>query len=152
MSKSRLTIGGYESAWLANLVAAYIFEKAAELFNETSCYHGIYRDDRIAVLSGQWTDHDICRWFDTFQLSVWDSVQSRSLKFTCEIWRPTESETKVETYLKDDIKIVESKYFPYLDLECFFSKMGNLRFKVHLKENQELKYLNCESTHTCACI
>jgi hypothetical protein len=39
-----LTIGGCESAWLADLVTAFILENTAELFEET-VYDGIYRDD-----------------------------------------------------------------------------------------------------------
>jgi hypothetical protein len=33
----------------------------------------------------------------------------------------------------------------------YWSTEGNLQFKVHLKENQMLKYLNRSSTHTEAC-
>ena len=36
ISNKCLTIGGYESAWLADLVAAFILE-------ETNCRRGIYR-------------------------------------------------------------------------------------------------------------
>jgi hypothetical protein len=42
-------------------------------------------------------------------------------------------------------------YFPILDMEMYWSPEGNLQFRVHLKENQELKYLNRGSTHTDAC-
>ena len=36
-----LSIGGYELAFLANLVASYLFEKSKLLINSTT-YHGIY--------------------------------------------------------------------------------------------------------------
>jgi hypothetical protein len=36
-------------------------------------------------------------------------------------------------------------------MEMYWSPEGNLHFRVHLKENQVLKYLNCGSTHTNAC-
>ena len=39
-----LVIGGYELAFLANLVASYLFEKDKAHFYLT-IYHGIYRDD-----------------------------------------------------------------------------------------------------------
>ena len=61
-------------------------------------------------------------------------------------------ETRKETKLTGSIISVECKYFPYLDLELYFSRMDKLRFRVHLKENQRLQYLNSESTHTCACL
>ena len=36
-----LAIGGYESAFLADLVASYLFEKTSQIFRPT-IYHGIY--------------------------------------------------------------------------------------------------------------
>ena len=32
MAKDYFTIGGFKSAWLADLVAAYVFEKSKDLF------------------------------------------------------------------------------------------------------------------------
>ena len=51
-SQSGLTIGGYESAWLVDLVASYLFIQTKDVFSHTSHYNGIYRDDGIAVLKG----------------------------------------------------------------------------------------------------
>jgi hypothetical protein len=36
-------------------------------------------------------------------------------------------------------------------MEMFWSPKGTLQFRVHLKENQALKFLNRGSTHTEAC-
>jgi hypothetical protein len=36
-------------------------------------------------------------------------------------------------------------------MEMYWSMEGNLQFRVHLKENQVLKYLNRGSMHTNAC-
>ena len=45
---SALTIGGYESAWLADLVASYILDELENHFDEMKYrYYGIYRDDGI---------------------------------------------------------------------------------------------------------
>ena len=41
-----LTIGGFESAFYDDLVAAYILENPPELFSD-SVFYGIYRDDGI---------------------------------------------------------------------------------------------------------
>jgi hypothetical protein len=41
-------------------------------------------------------------------------------------------------------------YFPFLDMEMYWSPEGNLQFRVHLNENQVLKYLNHGSMHTDA--
>jgi hypothetical protein len=40
--------------------------------------------------------------------------------------------------------------FPYLDMQMFWTENEELNFKVHLKPNQELKYLNRGSNHTKA--
>ena len=44
-----LAIGGYESAFLADLVASYLFEKSKSNFRLTIC-HGIYKDDGLVFL------------------------------------------------------------------------------------------------------
>ena len=48
-----LTIGGYKSAWLADLVAGYVLENCGRHFREAK-YHGIYPDDGILVFPGKW--------------------------------------------------------------------------------------------------
>ena len=45
-----LTIGGYESAWLAHIVASYNLDNTEDLFENTSKHHGIYRNDDVAFL------------------------------------------------------------------------------------------------------
>jgi hypothetical protein len=43
-------------------------------------------------------------------------------------------------------------YFPFLDIEMYWSPKGTLQFRVHLKENQAFsKYPNHCSMHTKAC-
>jgi hypothetical protein len=46
-----LTIGGYESACLADLVAVFVLDNTTELFNETT-YDRIYRDDGLVIMDG----------------------------------------------------------------------------------------------------
>jgi hypothetical protein len=43
-------------------------------------------------------------------------------------------------------------YFPFLDMEMYWSPEGNLQFRVHLKENQVLKYLNWLQKYTHRCM
>ena len=50
--EQRLAIGGYESVFLADLVASYLFEKASPIFRPT-IYLGIYRDDGLVVFKGK---------------------------------------------------------------------------------------------------
>ena len=44
MEDKGLMIGGFESAFFADLVAAYLLENLKQLFND-SRYNGIYRDN-----------------------------------------------------------------------------------------------------------
>jgi hypothetical protein len=50
------------------------------------------------------------------------------------------------------VSVAPDTSFPYLDMELFWSNDDDsLQFRVHLKPNQQLKYLNRDSTHTAAC-
>jgi hypothetical protein len=42
----------YESAWLADLVAAYILEQVDEKFSDTH-FFGMYRDDGLVVFNSK---------------------------------------------------------------------------------------------------
>ena len=46
-----VTIGGYESAWLADLCMAYVMDNSRDILDDL-IYDGIYRDDGIAVFKG----------------------------------------------------------------------------------------------------
>ena len=82
---SGLTIGGYESAFLADLVASYLFEKAKPIFCPT-IYHGIYQDDGLVVFKGKKKASEIKEWLEEFQKTVNTAAGNRHLKFTAEIW------------------------------------------------------------------
>jgi hypothetical protein len=60
-----LTIGDYELAWLADLVAAYILENTGNHFAMAK-YQGIYRDDGLLFLTGKWTKSDVTAWLKDF--------------------------------------------------------------------------------------
>ena len=55
VNKKGLTTGGYESAWLADLVAAFVFEKPEDLFSNL-VFMKTYRDDKMVVLFGDGTE------------------------------------------------------------------------------------------------
>ena len=61
-----LTIGGYELAWLADLVASFILDNTKDLFDNTALHYGIYRDDGIIFFKGKWTNKDIIIFIKTF--------------------------------------------------------------------------------------
>ena len=145
-----LTIGGYESAFLADLVAAFILENLEDMFqgDDGNTYSKIYRDDGIKVDMANKTTAEICDWYEEFQDRVNTLTGSDSLKFTMEIWKPNSPPEEVPRY-SDKITICTDEAFPYLDLEMYW-RNDELQFRVHLKPNQVLKYLNKDSAHTKA--
>ena len=140
--KRGLTIGGYESAWLADLVAAYLLKQTEKLF-EDFIYHGIYRDDGFLILKGIKTKREMNEWLLKFQEEINNLAESNCLQFTAEVWNIEED----EEIQNENLTIVKGKYFPYLDMEMYWNDMHDLKFKVHMKPNQVLKYLNSDSTH-----
>ena len=48
-----LTIGGYESAFLSDIVGSYILQQTEDLFDGITYYHGLYRDDGLVIFKNQ---------------------------------------------------------------------------------------------------
>lgn len=113
-----------------------------DLFDQTSIYHGIYRDDGIVFFKGKWSNNDIVRWLNTFQIRVNNLCGSNGLVFTAEIWRHNNNVSNIITKLTEKISIVERKYFPFLYVSLFWNFHNKLSFKIHMKPNQNLKYIN----------
>mmetsp|Transcript_21390 Transcript_21390/g.42844 ORF Transcript_21390/g.42844 Transcript_21390/m.42844 type:complete len:91 (+) Transcript_21390:714-986(+) len=63
--RRRLTIGRYKSAWLADLVAAFILENTQPLFTDT-IFNGIYRDDGSMISKGKKMKSDMVEWLSSF--------------------------------------------------------------------------------------
>jgi hypothetical protein len=137
-----LTIGGYESAWLADLVAAFVLENCEDLFEE-AIYDGIYRDDGLVVMNGKKSNADIEDWLENFQKRVNEVTGYEGLVFTVSIWRGKEEDESKHP----KAEIVKSSFFPFLDMKMTWSEEGDLRFGVYLKPGQQLKYLNSVSSH-----
>ena len=140
--KRGLTIGGYESAWLADLVVAYLLKQTENLF-EDFIYHGIYRDDGFLILKGIKTKREMNEWLLKFQEEINTLAESNCLQFTAEVWNTVED----EEIQNENLTIVEGEHFPYLDMEMYWNDRHDLKFRVHMKPNQVLKYLNSDSTH-----
>ena len=81
----RLTIGGYESAWFADLVAAYILANQIDAMDD-AIFNKIYRDDGIVLFRGKKTLKWIEQWLENFQAQVNILTESEHLQFTVEIW------------------------------------------------------------------
>ena len=140
-----LVIGGYELAFLADLVASYLFEKSKAHFYPT-IYHGIYRDDGLVVFKGKKSVIKIKDWLDEFQQTVNKAAGNEHLQFTTEIWKPNKNpppqakEERVQTVTKDE--------FPFFDMKMKWTPEGELNFSVFRKLGQQLKYVGKESNHT----
>ena len=67
--KRGLTIGGYESAWLADLVASCILEETKDIFSDF-IYYRIYRNDGFVILKGIKIKREINKWLESFQNKV----------------------------------------------------------------------------------
>jgi len=145
-----LTIGGHESAWLADLVGAYILDNTKSHFRKTKCY-GLHRDDGIAVFNNKLSYDDMLKWRTKFQNSANRLAGGNCLQFTCNMWLD-KSRRELPTEQNDPKMSIETgNFFPHLDTEPVWATNGNLQFRVQLKPNQQLKCLNADSIHTKAC-
>jgi hypothetical protein len=145
-----LKIGGYESAWLSDIVGAYIFKRTSHLFNNT-LFYGTYRDDDIVIFNNRMTYDEIVQWQDKFQAKVNELANGTYLQYTCEAWADLNCQLSKPSILDPKVTLHSEPTFPYLDMEFHLHDNKDLHFKVHLKTNQQLQYLNSGSAHTNAC-
>ena len=82
-----LTIGGFESASFADLVAAYILVNAKQVFNN-SIFNKIYRYDGIDIKKTILSVDEVCDSLDCFQSGVNELTGSEYLQFTADVWDP----------------------------------------------------------------
>ena len=103
-------------------------------------FFGVYRDDGIGIFNGVLSVEEATQWLHNFQLNVNKIAEGPFLQFTMELWQPGSSQT---TAGDPKISIFTKEHFPFLDSAIYWNKEnGKLAFGVHLKENQELKFLN----------
>jgi hypothetical protein len=107
----------------------------------------MYRDDGLVVFNSKKTKTQIQTWLNDFQLTVDELCGNSFLQFTAVMWHSDGRSSRSTTNLSVDT----NPAFPYLDMEMYWSGRGHLRFRVHLKPNQQLLYLNHGSSHTSSC-
>ena len=74
------------------------------------------------------------------------------LQCTCTMWMDQTWDLPIQEEVKDPkVTVHIGQAFPYLDMELHWNDKGKLNYRVHLKPNQQLKYLNRSSTHTNPC-
>jgi hypothetical protein len=85
-----LSIGAYESAWLADLVGSYVLEQVEAtttlLIPEETPLNGHYRDDGLMAKNGRWSYHRLVTWLDQFQTKVNEIAEGTYLQYDCEMW------------------------------------------------------------------
>jgi hypothetical protein len=133
-----LTIGGYKSACLADLVATFILENTTKLFNKT-VYDEIYREDGLVIMDGLKSNNDIGEWLarnlprEGKQSHCW--LRSTGLYSQYFNWREKEND---EVGHHPKAEVVRSSYFPFLDMQMTWLEEGGLQFGIYLKLGQEL--------------
>ncbi len=71
----QFTIGGFESAFLANPEVKYIFEKLHHLLQRQVCFIGTYPDDELIVFHGQQSDDWLLNWPKIFNMKLTLSLE-----------------------------------------------------------------------------
>ena len=87
METKVLAIVGYESLFLADLVASYFFKITNNKFKEF-LWREIYRDNVLLVFNGRRSISEIQIWRDKFQEKVDEIAGKDYLRFTCDNWNP----------------------------------------------------------------
>ena len=94
-------------------------------------------------MHGRRSVEDVCSWLTRFQEGVNLHAGCNALQFTATVWREGEV-ARVSPCGK--VSSVSGNAFPFFDMELFW-RNSELAFHVYRKPNQQLKYLNFDSTH-----
>ena len=122
-----LAIGWYESAFFADLVASYLFEKAKANFHPTT-YRRIYRDDSLVLFTGNKIAIEVKNRIEEFQQTVNKAAGNQHLQFSAEIW--TTKEISPTPAKEERVQIVTNNELPFLDMKMNWSPEGDLHFRV----------------------
>ena len=114
-------IGGYESAFLSDLVLYYLFEKDKSKFHPKT-YHKIYIGDILVLFIGKRITKKVKDWLNNFQQTVNKAAENQHLQFTTEIWT-TENNSPTPSK-KERVKIVTNNEFPFLDMKLVCRQRG----------------------------
>lgn len=126
--KKSLCIGGYESAWFADLVVAWLFTKIEENLERDTVLAVIYRDDGCICFNGRWR-----RW----KIEKWNQEMMKKI----QEFAPT---------IEFEFDVMEQE-MPFLDLLLSWEQDGELFWSCYKKPESQKKYLNHDSLHTRSC-
>jgi hypothetical protein len=148
LDEKGLTIGGYESVWLVDLVAAYILAKVDEELFSDATFFGMYRDDGLVVFNSKKMKTQVHTWLNDCQLAVDELCGNCFLQSTAVMWQSDGRPFRGNT---GKLSVDTNQVCPYLEMEMYWYSRGQLLFRVHLKPNQQFLYLNRGSSHTSSC-
>jgi hypothetical protein len=145
----------FESAFLVNLEASYIFDKLRHIWERHVKLLGTYRDNEIIVFNGQKSNKWLLNWLRIFQGEVDRLLGTSDIQFIMEIWQPGETSSSLqesEVTIKGigtfhHASINGNKSFPYLDITISWNDEGRPHFNVYKKPGELVKYLNHNSHH-----
>ena len=78
-----LTIGGYESAWLADLTITFVLERARKDIFLDFKYFSVYRDDGIGIFNKKLNELQLNDWLLEFQTEVNEICGNECFKVHC---------------------------------------------------------------------
>jgi len=140
-----VTIGGCdESAWLTDLVEWHHMSWATKKHFKNAMCKGTHRDDGPATLRGNRKWSDVIAWMKDFQASVNNLAESECLQFAAEIWGSDENDAHE---VAPEVTANKKGRFACLDIELCWEG-DDLRFRVNLGQNQQLKHLGEGRMHT----
>eukprot|EP00957_Ditylum_brightwellii_P181570 13830514-Ditylum_brightwellii.AAC.1 len=127
-----LAIGAYELAFLAKIVASYVFEKTEGCF-EMSKYRGIYHNNGLVILTGKWTKKGKQKILQCYQSIVNKLLGGDYLQLTTELWQPPAADEMNLLVQKDKkeegVTVIYDAKFPFLGIEMFWDEEGEMRFQ-----------------------
>ena len=144
--KRVLTIGGFDSTWLADLTACYILEDTEPTREKEFAYFKIYRDDGCA-LTRDTTVKELHTGDNISQQEV-DWITNGTIKFTMEIWKPSDEKKRKVNEMRT---VLGGNSTPYLDADLFFNDKGEFGTRVYFKKRYKIKYVGANSVHPDSC-
>ena len=141
-----LTIGGCESAFLADLAASCMFEQTTNHFENTK-RRGTCGDGGLCIFNGNCTIEEINQWHINFQNQVNKIAEGDFFQFTAEAWGEGDSK---KTKIGNATSTTTTNSFPFLGIDMHWDDQGFLQFKVFNKPGQQIEHAEKSSAHTPA--
>ena len=129
--KRVLSIGGYNSAWLDDLVTCYILEKMKPVWSDKFAHFKIYCDNGCG-LARNTTVNKLCKWYSWIadQLSAHKKLICQRTRRTTTIPRPP-----LESSWREKIR---STWYIFVRFNVVQTLLGKLYWKGQKNDNKKL--------------